>query len=438
MSKLIKTFLIPKNLQVFISPYCNKNSSYSSHVVEWMTTEFSIYDDHCEETHVYHKKLFNIKKRECVTLKFEYSEFNNFNNFEVTTITKTRKHLFKADEEIQVDWLYYDYGSEFNGVRSRQSILAIVNVGKEDSLICAIKKELDIAISNYLEVNKEKLLSKEKEKEGERKKLEQEQEEISKQVHNGREKLRAMFGVTTLPELEALNKDPFEIFNLNVDNDVEKFGGISFVSDSMYLLLDKDTTSFSNLLTWIKLDAEKLYPSHYDHDEHYKIKQQINLDKRELYSLNSLFEKVDNRLFNINTLSNAKLTPIQHDYSHLKKGSSTLGIMLYEQAFGTAAAINRIVKDANQGPTIVTSGYHLTLFVCNPLFEGEFKYLILRHKKNIAEKYVQLINSATEVCENENKGDSLEQIMKLKQLLDCGAITEDEFKEKKAILMQRI
>ena len=158
----------------------------------------------------------------------------------------------------------------------------------------------------------------------------------------------------------------------------------------------------------------------------------------ELHSFNSFFEKVDDRIFDINTLSNAILKPIQHNLTQHQKKNSTLGVMLYEQVFGTAAAINKIMKDSNGNSEPETRFYELTLFVRNPLFEGEFKSWVLNNKKEMAEKYVQLINSSTESRKNENTGDSFEQLMKLKKLFDCGAITEDEFKEKKAILMQRI
>jgi hypothetical protein len=165
-------------------------------------------------------------------------------------------------------------------------------------------------------------------------------------------------------------------------------------------------------------------------DEGFSYDNKFEIQKK-LEGFKSFYNDINNAVFNINTISNADMIPFNSE----SKKHSALNTAVYEQVWGTAAAIDRNTRDSEEA----ISNYHFNFHIDNKYLKGNVSCIVNAKNKHLLEKYIKLINSQRVSTDQPSiTDDTIEKIKKLKSLLDCGAITEEEFNEKKKQLLQNL
>lgn len=216
--------------------------------------------------------------------------------------------------------------------------------------------------------------------------------------------------------------------------------------------------SYNTSITFIYNDKYFYINGLYDYDK--VINKQLSLNKYEFKEIFLESKKTD---YALNVYQKAKVSDFK-DYlyslddllyiekynetdefrlSNINKTPSKLSLAVTESFYGTAAAMKKL---NNQNDYVSTTNYCGGKFVFSEKTNLPILYhvstgkslILLRDEEKLFnlksyERYQErmLKNSAKE----SNTNSSLDEIKKLKELLDCGAITQEEFDSKKKELL---
>lgn len=405
MSRLIRRFEIPKECQAFMYTDDTIHPVKIYEMGSYMMLDISVFDNHIEETHIYSE---NGVWQKTVTVDIDLSELNNL-KIERFLHTKNDERYAKPIVPAVVS-LFFEVVSDFDGKTYSRDIAWMTDSEKSIKLLNEIKNTIEIVLNgNEDEINK--IIN-------ENSKIE---DIDSNEVLSLRDQLEHLYGVRTIFDFK--NKIiSFLRANYHFAANGKNYS-IEFFDDKSYFIFPENNSLEVVTSKALSSGAEKAL---------YAKNNGFEIIDQDYYMLKSLIDITNKYRYDLWTLQGASLDNV--DYNVIKQRTSGLGLAVYAEVFGTAAAIGKAIYE-NSGPDKELAYYVMSFEMNNDVYKGRVQ-LVVENKienKSDASRFVSMINncSKSNSISNNNasmiSNDALERIKTLKELFDSGAITEKEF-----------
>lgn len=422
MSELIRKFVIPEECQdISYSTDFPENGILTlddeeEQIYGYKTLEFSVLNDGIKEKHLLYIDGVESGIHELVL------KYKDFSELKIEKIFRdVSGPLYVKNSSSSVYALYYDI--ELEDMIIKQNLLSVSDDMRSCELINEIKECLEAAMAGRQTIT-------DRERQEDRMREDEKERELSQL----QDKLQSLFGVRTLSDLhDKLSSYQRPECRLFFDAHGQHMI-IEFYDGDYYFITPADTSIETIRVIALKeaaiAEGDALEREDFEFDS-------------DAYALKWFLKDLENKTFDYGTLSNAYLEPVEH--AVYKQHTSALGLAIYEDVFGTAATVDKILSE-NSGPDTELAFYRLTFDMNNNVYHGHVEVYIDKYpqSKAAANKFIRFINeycppktnnAPSSAPSSSYSSEIIQQIKDLKELLDCGAITEDEFNEIKKNLL---